>query len=76
MLGAQCAQLRGPLRAPLRRVPFHSRLGNWPSDTTTAAIAGPQELGPAPPNAHVPFSILSFSFLIFLIGVNGTLSQG
>lgn len=42
MLGAQCAQLRGPIRAPLRsRVPFHSRLGNWPSDTTTAAIADP-----------------------------------
>lgn len=65
----------GAIRAPLRsRVPFHSRLGNWPSDSTTAAIADPQELGP--PNAYVPFSILSFSFIILLIGINGTLSQG
>lgn len=43
--GPVCTAAGADWGSPQEPVPFHSRLGNWPSDTTTAAIVDPQELG-------------------------------
>lgn len=72
--GPVCTAVGANSGSPQEQGPFSLQAGKLAIRHHHCSHSRPQELGP--PDARGPFSILSFSVLVFLIGINGTHSQG